>query len=167
MNKIALISFLFLIIYLSGCSGTVNRHSYFSERLTESYFSSHWLPPLEIGTTTRQQLVEKLGEPSGIFENNRINTYRLTINEWKDGLDDKRYLKYLRNYYSPYPKISKKKAMEHFEHIDKEGFLLVVTDVNLEKYEKEIIASVGEFHLVLVFTIDGILNRYSLIRIRP
>ena len=165
MRKYKLIPVLFMIFYLSGCFETVDNHRYFSERLTESYMSSRWLPALEAGITTREQLVEKLGEPSGIFENGRIYTYRLIINEWKDGLSDKMFDN-LQEFYLQ-ADILKKTAIERFEKVDSEGFLLVVSDENEEKYEKEIISSLGEFHLVIIFTADGILNRYSLIRIRP
>ena len=156
---------LFMIYYLSGCIETVDNHIYFSEHLTESYMSSRWLPSLEVGITTREQLVKKLGEPSGIFENGRIYTYRLIINEWKDGLSDKMFGDLLQ--FNLQDDILKKLAIERFGKIDNDGFLLVVSDETEEKYEKEIISSLGEFHLVLIFTADGILNRYSLIRIRP
>jgi len=62
-----------MIFFLSGCVETVNNHIYFSERLTETYLYSRWLPSLEAGITTQKQLVGELGEPSGLFENGKIN----------------------------------------------------------------------------------------------
>lgn len=155
-----------MMLFLPGCFNFERRHAYLSENLTESYVSSRFLPPLDIGVSTRKQVVEKIGEPSNIFENGRIYTYRLIINEWKDGLSDKKYLEYIGQYY---PQISTftNLSAKRFKHLDEVGTLLIVTDENVEQYEKEIISSVGEFHLVLIFTPDGILNRYSLIRIRP
>ena len=155
-----------MTFFLSGCLGTVNSHIYFAERLTESYMRSRWLPPLETGSTTREQVVEKLGQPSGTFENGRIFTYRLIINEWKEGLSDNMYSGYY-NAYNPQSEILETVAARRFEQIESEGFLLVVSEENMEKYEKEIISSIGEFHLILVFNVDGILNRDALIRIRP
>jgi hypothetical protein len=155
-----------MTFFLSGCLETVNSHVYFSERLTESYMRSRWLPPLEVGSTTREQVVEKLGQPSGTFENGRIFTYRLIINEWKEGLSDNMYSGYY-NAYSLQSGILEIVAARRFEQIEKDGSLLVVAEENMEKYEKEIISSLGEFHLILVFTYDGILNKESLIRIRP
>jgi hypothetical protein len=155
-----------MTFFLSGCLETVNSHVYFSERLTESYMRSRWLPPLEVGSTTREQVVEKLGQPSGTFENGRIFTYRLIINEWKEGLSDNMYSGYA-NAYHLQSEILEIVAARRLEQIEKEGSLLVVAEENMEKHEKEIISSIGEFHLILVFDADGILNRDSLIRVRP
>ena len=155
-----------MTFFLSGCLETVNSHIYFSERLTESYMRSRWLPPLETGIDTRDQIVKKLGQPSGTFENGRIYSYRLIINEWKEGLSDNMYSGYA-NAYHLQSEILEVVAARRLEQIEKDGFLLVVTDENMEKHEKEVILSMGEFHLVLVFNIDGVLTRDSLIRIRP
>jgi len=159
MKKYSLTLFLLIIFFFYGC---VNRNIYLSERLTESYMRSRWLPPLDASRTTREQVVEKLGNPSGTFENGRIYTYRLIINEWKEGMSDSEYLDYCCTAY-----YNEKTLDKRFEQIDGDGALLVVTEENMEKYEKEIISSMVEFHLILAFTADGILNRYSLIRVRP
>jgi len=114
MKKYSLTLFLLIIFFFYGC---VNRNIYLSERLTESYMRSRWLPPLDASSCTA--------------------------------------------YYN------EKTLDKRFEQIDGDGALLVVTEENMEKYEKEIISSMVEFHLILTFTADGILNRYSLIRVRP
>lgn len=166
MKTCILISLLLMIFFFSGCLETVNSNIYFSEHLTESYLRSRWLPPIETDRITREQVVEKLGQPSSIFENGRIYIYRLIINEWKEGLSDSMYSGY-NNAYNLQSSILEIVAARRLEQIEKDGVLLVLTDENMEKHEKEIISSMGEFHLVLVFNTDGVLTRDSLIRIRP
>jgi hypothetical protein len=156
-----------MIFCFPGCYKTVNSNIYFSERITESYMRSRWLPSFENGRTSREQILVNLGQPSGTFENGRIYTYRLIINQWKEALSDSLFLKYYNASNFAGHEILESAAASRFEQIEKDGALLIVTDENMEKYEKEIISSICEFHLVLVFTADGILNRDYLIRIRP
>lgn len=166
MKNIALTLIFLMMSLLSGCFETVAPYTYFSERLTESYLRSRWLPHFESGITTRKKVEENLGQPSSIFENGRIYIYRFVINEWGKGLDEADYRAYY-NLYKNRSEILKSQADQRVEHLDKEGIRLVVYKENMERFEKEIIASMCEFHLVLVFTSDGILKNDSLIRIRP
>ena len=165
MKKIILASIILVTFFLSGCIETVNSQAYFLNRLTESYLRSRWLPFLEKGISTREKVEEMLGQPSSVFENGRIYTYRLIINEWENGLNEKAYK--FNNANRLDGDILKKIADLRFEYIDKEGTLLVIRADNVEQYEKEIISSIGEFNLVLVFSMEGTLSRDSLIRIRP
>ena len=165
MKQSILESIILMIFLLSGCFETVNSHAFFSSRLTESYIRTRWLPFLEKGISTREKVEEMLGQPSSIFENGRIYIYRLIINEWEKGLSEDTYSGFNLN--RPSGEILESKAEEFFEKIDSDGVILVIRADNMEQYEKEIISSKGEFNLVLIFSMDGTLYRYSLIRIRP
>jgi hypothetical protein len=165
MKKIIPVSVIIATFLFSGCFETVSRHAYFSSRLTESYLRSRCLPFLETGISTREKIEEKLGLPSSVFENGRIYVYRLIINEWEKGLSEDAYSRYNLN--RPPDEILESDAKKRFEKIDSDGALLVIRGDNIEQYEKEIISSIGEFHLVLVFSMEGTLSRDSLIRIRP
>ena len=165
MKKIIPVSVIIATFLFSGCFETVSRHAYFSSRLTESYLRFRWLPFLKTGISTREKIEEKLGLPSSVFENGRIYIYRLIINEWEKGLNETDYTGLNLN--RPPEEIFESEAKKSFEKIDKDGVLLVIRDDNMEQYEKEIISSIGEFNLVLVFSMEGTLNRDSLIRIRP
>ena len=165
MKKIILITIILTASIISGCFETVNSHSFFSSRLTASYVRSRWLPFPETGVLSREKVKEMLGQPSSSFENGRIYIYRLIINEWENGLSDDAYFRYNLN--RPPEEILESNAQERFEKINSDGTLLVVRKDNIEQYEKEIISSIGEFNLVLVFSAEGALSRDSLISIRP
>ncbi len=53
--------------------------------MTDGEFQQKWLPFLEKGKTTKEEVLLKLGGPSGQFEGEKIFTYRLLIDE-KEGL---------------------------------------------------------------------------------
>ncbi len=162
MKQYCLLILLVPVLFLSGCQ-TVTYDNYFSE----SYMYSRWLPALEENKSTRYQIHEKVGLPSRSFEGGRIVTYRIMINEWKNGLSDTQFKASCLDKYQAYGRIEKLLADKRFERLDKEGALLVITEANKDKYEKEIIAGIVEYHLVLVFdAVDG-LKKHSLVRIQP
>ena len=148
-------------LFLPGCQ-TVTYGDYF----TESYMYSRWLPLIVDNKTTRSQIIETLGPPSRSFEHGRICTYRITINEWNNGLSDGQFEgDCSRKYYNQ--RVDKVIADRRFEDLNKDGSLLVVNTANWNKYEKEIIASIVEFHLILVFDDADVLNKHALLRIQP
>lgn len=147
-----------MAVFLIGCR-TVSYKSYF----TDEYLYARWLPLLIDSKTSRGQIVEKLGEPSKIYENGRIAVYRAIVHEWKNGMSDKEYATWSAAKYSSAGMIEKWR----FEHLDAEGALLVVTPEHEVKYQKEIIASVLEFHLILVYGNEGVVLRHGLVRRQP
>lgn len=163
---------LFLLLpalFLSGCQTApyeVTYNNFFAESFTDSYMYSRWLPLIEDNKTTRVQILERLGPPSRSFEGGRISIYRLMINEWNNGLSEKQFEEYCSSKYLN-NKILKTIADIRFKNMDKNGSLLVVTEENKNKFEKEIIASIIEFHLILVFDNTNVLKKHALLRIQP
>jgi len=158
-------------LFLLNCqTATVTYDEYF----TESYDYSRWLPMIEDGESKRSQIQEKLGPPSRTFEEGRIVTYRIMINEWKNGLSESLFFDYCSSNYPPFydsyydcGRIPKNIADKRFESLNKDGVVLVLTEENKSKYEKEIIAGILEFDLILVFDCADILKRHALVRIQP
>ncbi len=70
---------LFALLLLEGfsCAPT--------QKIINEETRAQWLPYLEAGKTTKEHVLLRLGVPSATFENERILTYRMMLNQ-KEGL---------------------------------------------------------------------------------
>lgn len=53
-------------------------------RIADKSLEKEWLPFIEDGRTTKDEVLSKLGKPTGQFEDGRIFTYQMTFSE-KEG----------------------------------------------------------------------------------
>ena len=70
-----IIYFLFVFL-IAGCAGHI--------MTVDKNIQQKWLPFIEDGKTTKEEVLLKLGMPSGQFEGERIFTYQMTFSE-KEG----------------------------------------------------------------------------------
>lgn len=89
-----------------------------------------WLPFIEDGKTTKEEVVLKLGIPSGQFEGERILVYKMSF-------------------------------------VEKEGFKVVSRYINIYSNPRFHGRDISEYNLVLVFDKRNVLQRHSLLSIKP
>jgi len=70
-----IIYFLFVVL-IAGCAGHI--------MTVDKSIQQKWLPFIEDGKTTKEEVILKLGIPSAQFEGERILTYQMTFDE-KEG----------------------------------------------------------------------------------
>jgi hypothetical protein len=135
--------------------------------VSETFVRERWLSYLEDGKTKRKEIIQKLGEPTSSFQDNRILGYRLllvedgrhvTENEYQTAFINLEYA--YRDQYFGW--INNKRKL-----LAEKGMLFTVRDQNKEDKLLEILSREAEYSLVLVFDDQNTLTQHSLRRIMP
>jgi len=88
-------------------------------RVVDKSIQDKWLSFIEDGKTTKDEILLKLGKPSGEFEGGRIFTYTMSFSE-EDGFR----VNYEREFIYPYQKYSVSKAKYNLVLVFKENNIL-------------------------------------------
>ena len=115
------IIFFLLAFLLIGYPGQV---------IADENIQQKWLPFIEDGKTTKEEVLLKLGIPSAQFEGERILVYKMSFDE-------------------------------------KEGFKVVSRYINIYSNPRFHGRDISEYHLVLVFDKRNVLQRHSLLLVKP
>jgi hypothetical protein len=142
------------------------------EKLDESFVSEtfvrgKWLSYLEDGKTQREEIIQRLGEPTSTFQDNRILGYRLILVEEGRDLSEKEYRSILINLESAYLAGYYGWVNDRRNLLSEKGTLFTVHEQNKEDKILEILSREAEYSLVLVFDDQETLARNSLRRIMP
>ena len=159
--RILLVFILFLM--LIGCA-----HENLDETLvSEPYVRQRWLPFLAEGKTERNEIIQKLGEPTSSFQDGTILGYRLILVEGGQDLSEKAYRGILINLDAAYIGGYYGWVDNRRKVLSEKGSLFTVREQNREEKLLEILSREAEYSLVLVFDNRGTLARHRLRRIMP
>jgi len=159
--RILLVFILFLM--LIGCA-----HEKLDETLvSEPYVRQRWLPFLAEGKTERNEIIQRLGEPTSRFLSGKILGYRLILIEGGQDLSEKEYRSILINLDAAYIGGYYGWVDNRRKVLSEKGSLFTVREQNREEKLLEILSREAEYSLVLVFDNRGTLARHRLRRIMP
>jgi hypothetical protein len=130
--------------------------------VSESFVRERWLGFLKEGVTTRQEVLDNLGEPSEQYEGGRIIAYRLLLAE-----DDRKTLKKYFMIWCGQFEGWKVLINKRREALSRKERLLVFKHELMEKLWRELLAREAEYSLVVIFDDQGITKKSSLRRILP
>jgi hypothetical protein len=135
--------------------------------VSEPYVRERWLPFLADGKTEKREIIQRLGEPTSIFQNGAILGYRLILVEEGRELQEKEYrdiiLQHDIAYRSPYfTWINKRRKL-----LSEKGALLTLREENKDDRLLDILTREAEYSLALVFDDQGVLARHHLRRVMP
>jgi hypothetical protein len=135
--------------------------------VSEPYVRERWLPHIADGKTERNEIIQRLGEPTSSFQSGRILGYRLILVEDGRDLSEKEYRNILVNRDSAYLGGYYGWVDNRRKVLSEKGTLFTVREQNKEDKLLEILSREAEYSLVLVFDDQGTLARHSLRRIMP
>ena len=135
--------------------------------ISEPYVRQRWLSSLEDGKTKREEIIQRLGEPTSTFQNNTILGYRLILVEDGRIVSEKEYRSILINVESAYLSRYYAWLNNRRKLLSEKGTLFTVRDQNKEDKFLEILSREAEYSLVLVFDDQDILTTNSFRRIMP
>jgi hypothetical protein len=135
--------------------------------VSEPYVRERWLPFIVDGKTERKEIIQRLGEPSSGFQDNKILGYRLILIEGGQDLSEKEYRGILINLDAAYIGGYYGWVDNRRKVLSEKGTLFTVREQNREEKLLEILSREAEYSLVLVFDEQGTLARHSLRRIMP
>ena len=131
------------------------------------YVRQRWLSSLEDGKTKREEIIQRLGEPTSTFQNNTILGYRLILVEDGRVVSEKEYRSILINVESAYLSRYYAWLNNRRKLLSEKGILFTVRDQNKEDKLLEILSREAEYSLVLLFDDQDILTTNSFRRIMP
>jgi hypothetical protein len=152
-----------MLLLLTACAAETLNESFVSE----PYVHERWLSYLEDGKTKREEIIQKLGEPTSSFQDNTILGYRLILVEEGRALSEKEYRSVLINFESAYLGRNYGWLNDRRKLLSEKGALFTVRDQNKEDKLLEILSREAEYSLVLVFDDHDTLAQHSLRRIMP
>jgi hypothetical protein len=135
--------------------------------VSEPYVRERWLSYLEDGKTEREEIIQKLGEPTSSFQGNKILGYRLLLIEDGRKITEKEYRTALINFESAYRDRYYGWINNRRKQLSEKGTLFTVRDQNKEDEILELLSREAEYSLVLVFDDQNTLTQHSLRRIMP
>lgn len=135
--------------------------------VSETFVRERWLSYLEDGRTKRDEIIQKLGEPTSSFQNNTILGYRLILVEEGRDLSEKEYRSILINLESGYQAGYYGWINNRRKLLSDRGGLFAVRDQNKEDKLLEILSREAEYSLVLVFNDQETLGTHAFRRIMP
>jgi len=135
--------------------------------VSEPYVRERWLPFIVDGKTERKEIIQRLGEPSSGFQDNKILGYRLILIEGGQDLSEKEYRGILINLDAAYIGGYYGWVDNRRKVLSEKGTLFTVREQNREEKLLEILSREAEYSLVLVFDNRGTLARHRLRRIMP
>jgi len=135
--------------------------------ISEPYVRQRWLSSLEDGKTKREEIIQRLGEPTSTFQNNTILGYRLILVEDGRIVSEKEYRSILINVESAYLSRYYAWLNNRRKLLSEKGTLFTVRDQNKEDKLLEILSREAEYSLVLLFDDQDILTTNSFRRIMP
>ena len=135
--------------------------------VSEPYVRERWLPSLADGKTDRNEIIQKLGEPTSGYQNGKILGYRLILVEEGRDISETDYRNIIVNRDSAYLGGYYGWVNNRRKLLSEKGTFLVVWEKNKEDKLLEILSREAEFSLVLVFDDQGTLDRHDLRRIMP
>ena len=150
-------------LLLTACAAETLNESLVSE----PYVHERWLFYLEDGNTKREEIIQRLGEPTSTFQNNTILGYRLILVEDGRIVSEKEYRSILINVESAYLGRYYGWVNDRRKQLSEKGTLFTVREQNREDKLLEILSREAEYSLVLVFDDHDTLARHSLRRIMP
>ncbi len=133
----------------------------------EPYVRQRWLPYIADGKTERNEIIQRLGEPTSGFQSGRILGYRLILIEEGRDISEKEYRSIIINLESAYVSRYYGWVDNRRKLLSEKGTLFTVREQNKEEKLLEILSREAEYSLVLVFDDQGTLARHSLRRIMP
>jgi uncharacterized protein (UPF0305 family) len=148
---------------LTACAAEILNESF----VTEPYVRERWLSYLEDGRTKREEIIQRLGEPTSTFHNNTILGYRLILVEDGRVVSEKEYRNILINVESAYLNRYYAWVNNRRKLLSEKGILFTVRDQNKEDKLLEILSREAEYSLVLLFDDQDILTTNSFRRIMP
>jgi len=157
-----------LLIFLSLLSLMACAHGNLDETFVSApYVRERWLPYLVDGKTERNEIIQRLGEPSSKFQSGTILGYRLILVEEGRDISEEEYRIILVNLETAYLNRYFGWVDERRKLLSEKGTLLIVKEQNKEEKLLEILSREAEYSLVLVFDDQDILTTNSLRRIMP
>jgi len=135
--------------------------------VSEPYVRERWLPFIVDGKTERKEIIQRLGESSSGFQDNKILGYRLILIEGGQDLSEKEYRSILINLGAAYLQSYYGWVDNRRKVLSEKGSLFTVREQNREEKLLEILSREAEYSLVLVFDNWGTLARHRLRRIMP
>ena len=135
--------------------------------VSEPYVRDRWLTYLADGKTERNEIIQRLGEPTSSFQNGTILGYRLILVEEGRDISEKEYRGILINLDAAYLGGYYGWVDNRRKLLSEKGTLFTVREQNKEEKLLEILSREAEYSLVLVFDDQGTLARHSLRRIMP
>jgi len=135
--------------------------------VSEPYVRERWLPFIVDGKTERKEIIQRLGESSSGFQDNKILGYRLILIEGGQDLSEKEYRSILINLDAAYIGGYYGWVDNRRKVLSEKGSLFTVREQNREEKLLEILSREAEYSLVLVFDNWGTLARHRLRRIMP
>jgi len=135
--------------------------------ISEPYVRQRWLSSLEDGKTKREEIIQRLGEPTSTFQNNTILGYRLILVEDGRVVSEKEYRNILINVESAYFNRYYAWVNNRRKLLSEKEILFTVRDQNKEDKFLEILSREAEYSLVLLFDDQDILTTNSFRRIMP
>jgi len=135
--------------------------------ISEPYVRQRWLSSLEDGKTKREEIIQRLGEPTSTFQNNTILGYRLILVEDGRVVSEKEYRNILINVESAYLNRYYAWVNNRRKLLSEKGILFTVRLQNKEDKLLEILSREAEYSLVLLFDDQDILTTNSFRRIMP
>ena len=155
--RVLLIFFLALLV---GCTARDDTY------VTETYVSERWLPFIQNGKTTRNELVALLGEPTRSYQDGKILAYRLILVEAGRVQTEELMATWhmTRNAYftKNYKQVNKRR-----QALSQTGRLLVLRPSEEEQRQLRMLTREAEYSLVLVCDHNDIVVRHSLVRVKP
>ncbi len=152
---------IFLFALLVGCA-TPRDDTY----VTETYVSERWLPFIQNGKTTRNELVAILGEPTRSYQDGKILAYRLILVEagrvQTKELIATWHMTRTASVTKDYKRVNKRR-----QALSQTGRLLVLRPSEEEQRQLRILTREAEYSLVLVCDHNDIVVRHSLVRVKP
>ena len=156
--RVLLIFFLALLV---GCA-TPRDDTY----VTETYVSERWLPFIQNGKTTRNELVALLGEPTRSYQDGKILAYRLILVE-AGRVQTKELIATWHMTRTAYVTKNYKQVNKRRQALSQTGRLLVLRPSEEEQRQLRILTRDAEYSLVLVCDHNDIVVRHSLVRVKP
>ena len=135
--------------------------------VSEPYVRERWLPFIVDGKTERNEIIQRLGEPTSGFESGKILGYRMILVEEGRDISEKEYRSILINLESAYLNRYYGWVENRRKLLSEKGSLFTVREQNKKEKLLEILSREAEYSLVLVFDDQGTLARHRLRRIMP
>ena len=157
-----------LLIFLSLVSLMACAQANLDETFVSApYVRERWLPFVVDGKTERNEIIQRLGEPTSSFQSGTILGYRLILVEEGRDISEEEYRIILVNLETAYLNRYFGWVDERRKLLSEKGTLLIVREQNKEEKLLEMLSREAEYSLVLVFDDQGTLARHSLRRIMP
>lgn len=152
---------IFLFALLVGCA-TSRDDTY----VTEIYVSERWLPFIQNGKTTRNELVAILGKPTRSYQDGKILAFRLILVEagrvQTEALMATWHMTRTAYFTKNYKQVNNRR-----QALSQTGRLLVLRPSEEEQRQLRILTREAEYSLVLVCDHNDIVVRHSLVRVKP